>query len=107
MNAVRIAEHLDPAQFDLSVACFRDDGALRSRFAAAGVQIDVFPVRSLYGGSMMTQGIRFMRFLHREYVDVVHAHDWHTALLPIYLHSGLRGSENFRGAKRASNSKRA
>ena len=30
--------------------------------------------------------------------DVVHAHDWHTALLPIYLHSGLRGSENFRGA---------
>lgn len=31
--------------------------------------------------------------------DVVHAHDWHTALLPIYLHSGLRGSENFRGAR--------
>lgn len=29
--------------------------------------------------------------------DLVHAHDWHTALLPIYLHSGLRGSENFRG----------
>ena len=75
MNAVRIAEHLDPAQFNLSVACFRDDGALRSRFAAAGVQIDVFPVRSLYGASMMTQGIRFMRFLHRENVDVVHAHD--------------------------------
>lgn len=31
--------------------------------------------------------------------DVVHAHDWHTALLPIYLHSGLRGSENFRGTR--------
>jgi starch synthase len=30
--------------------------------------------------------------------DIVHAHDWHTALLPVYLHSGLRGSENFRGA---------
>ena len=30
--------------------------------------------------------------------DVVHAHDWHTALLPIYLHSGLRGSESFRRA---------
>ncbi len=31
--------------------------------------------------------------------DIVHAHDWHTALLPIYLHSGLRGSSQFRNAK--------
>jgi starch synthase len=27
--------------------------------------------------------------------DIVHAHDWHTALLPAYLHSGLRGSGEF------------
>lgn len=31
--------------------------------------------------------------------DIVHAHDWHTALLPVYLHSGLRGSDNFRNAR--------
>ena len=31
--------------------------------------------------------------------DIVHAHDWHTALLPVYLHSGLRGSEVFGGAR--------
>jgi len=31
--------------------------------------------------------------------DVVHAHDWHTALLPIYLDSGLRGSETFARAR--------
>lgn len=28
--------------------------------------------------------------------DILHAHDWHTALLPVYLHSGLRGSDAFR-----------
>ncbi|HEY0157195.1 MAG TPA: glycogen synthase [Thermoanaerobaculia bacterium] len=27
--------------------------------------------------------------------DVLHAHDWHTALLPVYLHSGLRGEPHF------------
>ena len=27
--------------------------------------------------------------------DILHAHDWHTALLPVYLHSGLRGSPAF------------
>jgi starch synthase len=31
--------------------------------------------------------------------DVVHAHDWHTALLPLYLHSGLRASDSFRSAR--------
>jgi starch synthase len=31
--------------------------------------------------------------------DIVHAHDWHTALLPVYLHSGLRGSDSFRRAR--------
>jgi starch synthase len=31
--------------------------------------------------------------------DIVHAHDWHTALFPAYLHSGLRGSDVFRNAR--------
>ena len=31
--------------------------------------------------------------------DIVHAHDWHTALLPVYLHSGLRGSDQFGSAR--------
>lgn len=32
--------------------------------------------------------------------DILHAHDWHTALLPAYLHSGLRGgSDAFANAR--------
>jgi starch synthase len=27
--------------------------------------------------------------------DILHAHDWHTALLPVYLDSGLRGTPTF------------
>jgi len=31
--------------------------------------------------------------------DILHAHDWHTALLPVYLHSGLRGNDVFRDTR--------
>jgi starch synthase len=31
--------------------------------------------------------------------DIVHAHDWHAALMAVYLDSGLRGSEQFRNAR--------
>jgi starch synthase len=27
--------------------------------------------------------------------DILHCHDWHTALLPVYLHSGLRGDPHW------------
>lgn len=31
--------------------------------------------------------------------EILHCHDWHTALLPVYLDSGLRASPNFAGTR--------
>lgn len=31
--------------------------------------------------------------------DILHAHDWHAALLPVYLHSGLHTTETFRNTR--------
>ncbi len=31
--------------------------------------------------------------------DILHAHDWHAALMPVYLDSGLRGNPSFRDTR--------
>lgn len=75
MNAVRVAERLDRTRFKLSVACFSDAMALRTRFLEAGIPIDVFPIGKLYGTKALRSGMAFAQFLRRERVDVVHSHD--------------------------------
>ncbi len=74
LNAVRLAEHLDPAQFAISVACF-GDGPLRARLEAAHIPIHIYSPRSMYGPGMVREGRRFARFLVSEQIDVVHSHD--------------------------------
>jgi glycosyltransferase involved in cell wall biosynthesis len=78
LNAVRVAERLDPSRFELSVACLRDDGPLLARYQDAGIRVDRFPITSLAGASALREGLRFRSFLRRERVDVVHAHDRYT-----------------------------
>jgi glycosyltransferase involved in cell wall biosynthesis len=92
LNAVRLAERLDPAQFKISIACF-GDGPLRARLEAAGIPIHVYRLRSLYGIGMVRQGLRFARFLKDEQVDVVHSHDRYANLFCMMWgrYAGTRG----------------
>jgi glycosyltransferase involved in cell wall biosynthesis len=92
LNAVRLAESLDPAKFAISMACF-GDGPLRARLEAAGIPIHIYRLRSLYGIGMVRQGRRFARFLKDEQVDVVHSHDRYSNLFCMMWgrYAGTRG----------------
>ena len=75
LNAVRVAERLDRGRFDLRVVCMRPDGPLAARYAAAGVPVEAFPIRSLHSASTVTQGMRLARFVRSHRIAIVHAHD--------------------------------
>jgi glycosyltransferase involved in cell wall biosynthesis len=75
MNAVRTAERLDPARFEIVVATLAREGPLFERYRDAGIRVVQFPISSLYNGSALTQGRRMYRFLRREKIDVLHCHD--------------------------------
>lgn len=75
LNAVRTAERLDRERFELRVVCLGGDGPLTERYRAIGVPVENMPISSFYGPSMVRSGLRFVRMLRRERIDIVHAHD--------------------------------
>jgi glycosyltransferase involved in cell wall biosynthesis len=78
LNAVRTAEQMDRTRYDLRVICIGADGPLSARYRAMGIPVMNVPLRSLYGPSMVSEGLRFVRYLRRERVGIVHAHDMYS-----------------------------
>lgn len=75
LNALRTAERLDRSRFELTVVCLNEEGPLRQRYRDAGIEVETFPIRSLYGPSAAREGFRLGMYLRREGVQVVHTHD--------------------------------
>lgn len=60
-------------------------------YAAAPDGTDDFLLRYTFFCRAVIRGCELLDFAP----DILHCHDWHTALLPVYLHSGLRGEPHF------------
>lgn len=83
LNAVRTAEHLDRERFDLRLMTLKPDGPLRARYESIGVPISHVRVSSLHGSSMVSAGRRFVSYLRRERIQVVHAHDMYSNIFAV------------------------
>jgi Glycosyltransferase len=78
LNAVRTAALLDRSRFDLQVVCLGADGPLSDRYRAMNVPVIRLSLRNLYGPTMLSAGLRFVRFLRAEGIQIVHAHDMYS-----------------------------
>jgi glycosyltransferase involved in cell wall biosynthesis len=74
LNAVRTAEALDPNRIDLRVFHFDEEGPLRKRYEALGVQMVHLPISGFLSWSSLKQGWRLARELRRWKAQVLHAH---------------------------------
>ena len=80
LNAIRTVERLDRRRFSVEVVCVRATGPLMERYAAAGIQVHSFPMASLWGVSAFRQGVRLIRLLREQKIEVVHSHDAYTSV---------------------------
>jgi glycosyltransferase involved in cell wall biosynthesis len=75
-QAVELARRLDPARYEVTVGCLRKEGPLLSRFENTPVRVVEF---SMGAGVDSPSGIRgvlkLARFLRRERIQILHAHD--------------------------------
>jgi glycosyltransferase involved in cell wall biosynthesis len=78
LNAVRTAERLDRERFRLTVFCLGTHGPLSARYQAIGVPVVTLELRGWVGLSMLSSGWRFVRYLRRERIQIVHAHDMYS-----------------------------
>ena len=78
LNAVRTVEALDRRSFEVTVFHLRETGPLRARYEALGLQLVHLPIGPLYSPRTAAQGVRFLRLLRREGIEVAHTHDLYT-----------------------------
>ena len=78
LNAVRTVEALDRRRFHVTVFHLHETGPLRARYEALGLQLRHLPIGRLYSPRTAGQGMRLLRLLRREGIEVVHTHDLYT-----------------------------
>src|SRR3984885_1918462 len=78
LNAVRTVEALDRRRFHVTVFHLHETGPLRARYEALGLRLLHLPIGRLYSPRTAAQGMRFLRLLRREGIEVVHTHDLYT-----------------------------
>jgi glycosyltransferase involved in cell wall biosynthesis len=78
LNAVRTLEALDRRRFQVTVFHLHETGPLRARYEALGLQLLHLPIGPLYSPRTAVQGVRFLRLLRRERIEIVHTHDIYT-----------------------------
>jgi len=78
LNAVRTVEALDRRRFQVTVFHLHETGPLRARYEALGLQLLHLPIGRLYSPRTAAQGVRLLRLLRREGIEVVHTHDLYT-----------------------------
>ena len=75
LNAVRTMEQLNASTVHITACCLQESGPLRQRYVERGICIHHFPIPNLYSGTTLAQARGLGRFLLRERIDVLHAHD--------------------------------
>ena len=73
-QVTNIALQLDSSRFNLHLACLRNSGELLEELGGLDVPKPEFRIGSLYGFATFLQGIKLIRYLRRNRIEMVHSY---------------------------------
>src|SRR5262245_42868715 len=75
-QAVELARRLNPARYEVTLGCLRKEGPLLSRLDGTRVRVQEFSLgKGIDSPSGFLGVLRLARFLRREHIQIMHAHD--------------------------------
>src|SRR4051794_1469431 len=83
----------DSGEFDVHVAALRGGGVLRPEVERMQIPVVDFPLTSFYNSSMVQQTRRFVSYLKKHQIKIVHSHDFYSNIFAMTVASlaGVRG----------------
>jgi len=83
----------DSGEFEVHVAALRGGGVLRSEVERLQIPVIDFPLTSFYDSSMVQQTRRFVSYLRKHDIKIVHSHDFYSNIFAMTVSSlaGVRG----------------
>jgi glycosyltransferase involved in cell wall biosynthesis len=84
-QALELIKRVDPARFEITVACFQKDGPLLTDLPLAITQPHEFPLERFFHPSTAGHAFRFIRLLKRNHIQVIQCFDFYSNLFAIPL----------------------
>jgi glycosyltransferase involved in cell wall biosynthesis len=82
-QVTNLARGIDPAHFDLHLACFRYRGELLAEVESLPLPRSEFRIGRLYSPKTFWQGIRLARYVRRNLIQVVHSYGFYPNVFTI------------------------
>ena len=76
-QVVNLARGLDPSRFEVHIGCLSRQGELLSEVTERDIPISEYRITNLYGTRAWKERLRFLRYLKRRQIQVVHTYNFH------------------------------
>jgi len=82
-QVVNLALGIDPARFDLHLACLRSSGALLGELKTLQVPRPEFRIGRFYNPVTMWQGMRLARYIRKNRIQIVHSYGFYSNVFTV------------------------
>lgn len=80
-QAVALLKGIDRDRFDVRLSILNRRGPLHAEIEREFPEIGEYPLRSFHDANAARQLLRFVQYLRREQIDIVHTHDFYAGML--------------------------